>query len=339
MKSFAQRGFATMQMLIVGAIVLSGAAYVMKMRGDFKKFDISMGSRKQFDILKREIVEAISQSRSCISTLSRMGKLTAEGELDGIYNGNGLPLYQVGKTYYGKKIEGIRIEGYKVAEDSKPISQLISLAVDIENIEKGKITGAPRLTQRIKILVTTQNNELIGCRQDDNGFNTAALKLTCESLGGIYNKVTDRCENMHGAKGFYLKQMKEKLCLGDKPCEHPLKGKECRGVDNRGANWDNHVLTGLSIDGSLSCTCIPVRCPDPATVCLNQDTGTDHCMSDCPRGTKTDDYCQGGCNADAWTPEVDLSRVCSSVTVVQRNACHVLRYQAGRLDCTQSVIR
>lgn len=289
MKSLAQLGSASIQMMVASALVIAGAGYVASTQLSSKKLGATVDYKRQFLVIKREIGEALIEDQICMATLSRQGALTASVTYDGVYNIAGEPMYEVGSILYGKKILGMRLEGYEVLDPNEFSIQEVDFVVELGNAAAApsKIYGSTRSTQKIPLKISTYNNEMVGCSNSLQAEMLLALSSACRALGGTYNAETDRCSDLHGDSGPMMKFAREQLCgAEDGNCRHPYENKVCTGVDVRGVDWNNWVVSGFNQDTSMSCVCLPVACPDPASVCRGTDTGTDHCTLNCPAGTR-----------------------------------------------------
>lgn len=129
------------------------------------------------------------------------------------------------------------------------------------------------------------------------------LKKACEDMQGTFNEENARCEKFHGDDGSFLKYLKENLCsTTGAACVHPYVGKACSGKDIRGVDHGNWVITGYDANGTMECSCIPVKCPEPSLYCSGRNLGTNWCDQVCPVGTKTDGACDPGAgNAQGGT--------------------------------------
>jgi hypothetical protein len=335
LKRLKEAGSATAQMMVVGGMLIAGGTYVVSQQMSLKKLSVTANSKKQFGLIKREISESLIENTICNSTISRAGVLGTATSYDGIYGGDGTPLYTVGMELYGKVITSMRLLGYVTVTNPDPSTQDVVFAIGLRNADSApKVIGGNTSVQKIPLKITTVNNEFVGCANDLSGLMLAALSTACTNLGGTYDVTSRNCLNLHGDSGMMMRLARENLCGegADGSCRHPLEGQTCTGTDNRGQSWNNWVVSGYNPDGTLACLCVPAKCPDPATVCAGTDTGTDHCLQNCPPGTRTGASCTS-CNAIAWAPSVDPATVCSDRELVERNSCGGERLVFGTMTC------
>lgn len=331
MKLLKEKGFATLEMIVVGMMVLAGVGYVVSSRINLKKIEVAFNSRQHFEIVKRELTEALSLTQTCVASLGREGALNELTTFTGIFSHDGSEMYGVDKLLFGKILKKIDIEGYKPVLTG-PSTQSVNLRVLVDTPVPGRVIGATSLIQKIPITLTTFNNIVVTCRADVSAVINQAQLHACEKLGGKFELETRRCRGLYGSQSPYVKKIGESLCKGE-TCRHPFSGKMCSGADVNGISWDNWVITGIDDDANLSCACVPIICQDPASVCEGIAIGTDHCFRNCGTGTKKDGVCGGKCDQEAWAPFVDPSQICKGRSMYQKNGCNLLRVVKGEKSC------
>lgn len=284
-------GSVMVQVMVAGALVIGGAAYIMSTQRSQNKLQSGIANKFSQSAVQKEITEILSNGEICYNTLKKQDVLEEGDQFDGIYNKENQKVYGVGSELYNNKISEIKLEDYTPSAGSK--YQLANLSVMVEVKEpQAKSYGGKSRRYKIPVFLITEDNVVDTCLSDGAGTVILALKKACEDLQGTFNEVSARCEKFHSEDGTFLKYLKENLCsTTGAACVHPYLNRACAGKDIRGEDHGNWVIKGFDANGIMECACIPVKCPEPSMYCLGRNLGTNWCDQVCPVGSKIDGAC------------------------------------------------
>ena len=273
-----------------------------------------------------EISELLTDSDTCVATLSQVSNLT-NANLEKINDKDGNTIYSVGQLMQAGKIEEMKILDYTAGPGLRRHKLNLQVKIrypqaDMPN--NSSSFGGKAKNFSVPLYVVTKDNSVKVCLSDTSEIIEDALTLACTQFGGSMDSGTGVCTGVIGPDGVIIKYIKDYFCdSAGGGCKHPYSGKMCSGFDVRGVNQGNWVVAGFNGSGEMECTCMPRVCPDHTKYCLGTDLGTDWCTLNCP---------QGSFNPDDYAP--DPSGVCSGESFTQQNSCGLTRSATGTKDCS-----
>lgn len=284
-------GSVMVQVMVAASLVIGGAAYILNSNQNQNKLRSGVARKITQSVIQKEISEILSSSDICSATLKKKGELSNDLVLDGLYNKDDQLIYGPNQELYNNTITELKLTDY--IPGAGPKYQISNIQVTVKSKEtQGKSYGANTRNYKIPLFLLTEDNVVDTCMYDGAGSILSALKKACEELKGTFNESTARCENFHGENGSFIKHIREYLCsTSGVACVHPYQGQTCSGVDVRGEDHGNWVISGFDGNGQKECQCVPVQCPNPALYCLGRNLGTNWCDQVCPVGAKTDGAC------------------------------------------------
>lgn len=318
----SQTGLSLIQVMVAGSIILGSAAVITKSLSSqeqmIKRVMNLTHNNQQISVM----VETLTNWRTCKATLSRPNVLTG-APLEGIFNETGATIISTGNSTAGGRIDEMVLQDFTPGTGVRLTNA--NIRVTIKYTDNRGSMGAVGGTQKyfhIPIFLITDGPDIVTCMADDADSVTEALRTACNQFEGNFNIASGVCENLHGPSGAFLNYIDSYFCSNTPGCQHPYSNQSCAGVDIRGLNHGNWVLSGFNSNGAMTCTCMPIPCPDPAAYCAGTDLGTNWCQLNCPQGTAS---------PNDYSPLP--SEVCSGMNFTQHNSCGQARSAVGTKGC------
>lgn len=316
-----QTGSTLVQILVAGSVMLGAGGYLLRTTNNQGKLQKFEQNRDEAYHQINQIADYLTDYENCKATFNQAGVLTG-GPL-AIRSSGGDVTYAPGTILKGGSIQDISLVGFSPSTGTRYRELQLKIKYKFTETrvnDQGSFGGLERMYS-IPVYMITQDDQVATCMSNQSDSIQDAMRQSCTEFGGDFNETTGRCDNIHGPDGVVLNFTKENFCASGPACPHPHRNTGCSGVDVRGIDHGNWVVSGFSETGSLECTCMPVACPDPGDYCLDKDLDTDWCYRECPRGTW---------DPQDWGP--DPSTVCNGQPYSQTNTCNRTRPATGTYE-------
>lgn len=320
-KFLSDRGSTLVQILVAGTVLLGAGAFVMRSTNNQgKALKMSQNRDEAFHQIN-QVSDFLTDYENCARTFNRPGAL--DGAMTAILSKSGAIAYATGMQLHAGTIVSFNVSGYSPLSGMKYRELVLRIKFQFREArvnDQGSF-GALDKVYEVPIYMITQDSTVMTCMSNQSAAIQDAMRQSCTEFGGNFNEVTGRCDDIHGTNGVVLNFTRANFCASGPACPHPNAGVACSGVDNRGVDHGNWVISGFDGSGQVQCSCMKITCPNPGLYCLNRDLGTDWCYRDCPRGSW---------DPQDWSP--DPASQCEGVTFTQRNYCGRTRSETGTYD-------
>ena len=216
----SNKGFTLVEILIAAGL-MAGLSLVMM--NIFKQQNFTQKkTESSFELssLQQGINQTLLNEIACVQTFAPLGDIRSAATLSTIRSGTGTPVYQANSTY-NKLIKITSIDILNVVINPNPVPAGTRGTGDLEiNVNFERISlildklASKNSTWNFKIRIEVDSTyRVTSCYSALQSAIDTAKKLSCESLGGTYNNLLNRCslasypaatQNYNGVSTKYL---------------------------------------------------------------------------------------------------------------------------------------
>lgn len=198
------KGFTLVEVIIAAGLI---AGLSLVMMNIFKQQNFTQKKTEssfELSTIQQSINQTLLNEKACINTFAAVGDIRSATSLPRIRSSTGAILYQVGNTYNNLvRITAIDIKNVVINPNPVPAGTRGNgdLEIDVKFQRTSKILanlGNTSSTWNYKIRVEVNSAHVVtSCYSALQSAIDTSKRLTCESIGGVFDTVADKCNLMN----------------------------------------------------------------------------------------------------------------------------------------------
>lgn len=198
--NFGNQGFTLVEILIASGLMAGLSVVMMNV---FKQQNVSQKKTEssfELSTIQQGINQTLLNEKACTNTLSTVGDIRSASSFSQIKGSTGTTIYQVNSTYnHLVRITGMDIINTVITPNPVPAGTKGSgeLEIVIRFERTAKILdnmGNKNSSWNFKVRVEVNDAHVVtNCYSALQSAIDTSKRLTCESIGGVFDVVADRC--------------------------------------------------------------------------------------------------------------------------------------------------